>query len=129
MSILFLAITVAAFIAGFLAIFGVNLILTDLYAREQKLQRERLESVERERLKERAREYAQNKSLAELAVQASSENEARKSPVERLKELIDQAGLSMDPKQMLAWCTSRTWPTSANYTFPAMASRMPGWNI
>ncbi len=96
-------ITAAAFLAGFLAVFAVNLLITDLFLNERAAQRKRLEAEQRERLKERARQAAgtATKNLEQLATAASSESEEKKNAVEQLKEMIEQAGLDISAGRLL----------------------------
>lgn len=98
-------ITFAAFVAGFLTVFSLNLLITDLFLNESSLRRKRLEEEQRERLRARAQEYTKTGNLSKLAAEAANLNEGPKTVHERLKELIQQSGLDTTPSKLLTTCS------------------------
>jgi tight adherence protein B len=99
-----LLVTVLAFVAGFLAIFSINLVLTDLFQRDLQQIRRRMEMEEYERERERARQSVQTQQtrLSDLAQEAFRESMERKTRGERLDDLLEQAGLRISPARLLA---------------------------
>lgn len=92
------------FLAVFLLVYGANLIVTDLFQRDQEELRERLQDEMRLRQREAARNSPLLKmSLSEIAEEAAEEVAGEsKSLRERLKELTEQSGLNITPDRLLA---------------------------
>ena len=91
------------FLAGFLGIFGINLIITDLFEqdrqeevkRQQELHRIRQREMVRERLKadQLAGKLTQSASLSKLAAAAQDElQDEQRSPMQRFSEWVEQSG-------------------------------------
>jgi len=94
-------LTVLAFVAGFLLIFGVNLLMLDFLTANRQQVRRRLEEEFRERGRQRAR---RSLSHAELHDEASGETlsrEDRPSLGERVEAMVEQSGLNVRPVQLL----------------------------
>jgi len=94
-------LTVLAFVAGFLLIFGVNMLMLDFLTANRRQVRRRLEEEFRERGRQRAR---RSLSHAELHDEASSETfsrENRPSLGERVEALVEQSGLNVRPVQLI----------------------------
>lgn len=91
-----------AFVAGFLVVFGVNLLFADVQQTQRRKIRERLEEEHRLHQQERARATMQFRDLYELAAEES----ANLSHVVPLREKImlsfEQAGMRMLPAQLFA---------------------------
>ncbi len=98
-------VTGMAFVAGFMTIFAVNLLITDLFLHERKAQRKRLEAEQKANAIKRVREYTKSGNLSELAAEAVELNDEPKTYTEQLKELIGQAGLDMTPGRLIATST------------------------
>lgn len=99
-----LILTSLAFVAGFLTIFAFNLLITDLFIRDQQQQRKRLEEDLRNRVKQRVHAEMQSSNLGEIAAQAQAEMAQPKNVIEHLGKMIAQAGLQVDPRRLLATC-------------------------
>lgn len=98
-------VTGMAFVAGFMTIFAVNLLITDLFLHERKAQRKRLEAEQKANAIKRVREYTKSGDLSKLAAEAVELNDEPKTYTEQLKELIGQAGLDMTPGRLIATST------------------------
>jgi tight adherence protein B len=95
-------VTGAAFLAGFMTIFALNLLITDLFLQEKKSRRKRLEAEQNSRLRQKAREYTSSSDLSKLAKEAAELDDEKKTYTEQLKELITQAGLEVTPGRLMA---------------------------
>lgn len=92
------------FLSGFLGIFGINLVLTDLFEQdrrvEAKRQQELLQIRQREDVREKLREAQkagkltrQSESLGRLASMAQNDlHEEQRGPMERLGDWLEQSG-------------------------------------
>jgi tight adherence protein B len=89
-----------AFAAGFLFVFGLNLLYTELRTEREKVRRTQAREEMRSRQLERARLAVQHSDLHELAVTGAGEL-AHRSLRERVVLFIEQAGLRMRPAQIV----------------------------
>ncbi|HUE71771.1 MAG TPA: type II secretion system F family protein [Pirellulaceae bacterium] len=90
-----------AFVAGFLVIFGVNLLFADISQSHRQRIRERLDEESRLQQLERARTSLQYRDLYELAAEESAYLQTRKPLVERVGLALEQAGLKTRPSQLV----------------------------
>lgn len=95
-------ILVCTFVAGFLLIFGVNLVITDVHKSDQLERRIEMLNEVRARQRERVKEsIAQNAGLAELAIEAQRETAAERLTVnEKLQAMLWQAGMRVSPEKL-----------------------------
>jgi len=90
-----------AFLAGFLFVFGLNLLATDV--QRERAQRARAEQMEQARARQtaRARIAVQHRDLYEMAAAAGSSVEPRRKPIAQMVELFfEQAGVRIRPWQV-----------------------------
>jgi tight adherence protein B len=94
------------FVAGFLFVYGANLIVTDLFLRDQEELRRRMQEETRLRQQEAARNSPLLlRSLSELAEEAAEEIAGdSRSLRDRLRELTEQSGLDLAPDRLLTIC-------------------------
>ncbi len=96
-------ILVCTFVAGFLLIFGVNLVISDS-RRSDQLER-RIEMLNEVRVQQRNRvkdSVVQNAKLAEMAAEAAKGTTAeRRSIKEQLQAMLWQAGMRVRPEKLL----------------------------
>lgn len=90
-----------AFAAGFLVIFGVNLLFADISQSHRQRIRERLDEESRLQQLERARTSLQYRDLYELAAEESAYLQTRKPLGERVGLALEQAGLKTRPSQLV----------------------------
>ena len=97
-------LVILAFLAGFLLIFGMNLLLAD-YSQERRRQiRDRLEEEFRMQQREKARGSMARKDLYELAAEGYLDLGAQPSLRERFRHLVEQSGVTVRPAQLFIWC-------------------------
>ena len=105
-------ITLLTFVAVFMGIFAINLIVADLFQQGRKEMLKRMEEELMERQRVRARDSARRQTskfasnsdnLGELADEAFR-NKQNRTAWHRLKELIDQSGVSTTMTQVLTMC-------------------------
>ena len=84
-----------AFIAGFLLVFGVNLLYSDVQRERKKKQEDLLRQERRLLQSERARVAVQNRDLYELAAKEAAELPTKKPLGEKLALYFEQAGVQM----------------------------------
>lgn len=89
-------IMIAAFGAGFLLVFGANLLLADIASRRRRQILERLDNELRARRRQRARATVQ-KDLSQLVAEGRSGALPRESYSQRLTHWIEQSGLRIRP--------------------------------
>jgi tight adherence protein B len=95
-------VTVLTFVAGALAVFAFNLVLTDLAQRDRKHLKDRLRSELRQRQRVEMRESTQFKDLSKLAAEAMEETEAESATIaSRFTMLVSQSGLNLTPARLL----------------------------
>jgi tight adherence protein B len=98
-------ITLLAFAAGFLGIFSINMVLTDLHERDQRDVRKRMDEEllarERQLARESVMSLRQHKDLSHLAAEAARETATSQNVLERLREMLGQSGLRWTPGQLL----------------------------
>jgi tight adherence protein B len=86
----------ASFIAAFLGVFTINLVLVDVYRGDRKNVAVRINQEMMEQQKLRAKESAQSRSsiddFEEVLKRAASDSQERKSLIQRLDETIHQSG-------------------------------------
>lgn len=95
-----------AFAAGFLVIFAGNLVVVDLFQQEQREMKRRMQEEMRQLERQRARQDVRaRKDLGELAAEAYGETAmGAEGLYDRLKSLIDQAGLQVTTKKLMTIC-------------------------
>jgi tight adherence protein B len=91
-----------AFLGGFLLVFGVNLVLNDVFLSHRQKVRKRLEEEVRKRQLERARGSTGYKELYEMAAEGMTDVRERPTIVSRFLRLVEQSGVSIGPGQLLA---------------------------
>lgn len=94
-------IVLLAFGAGFLLVFGINLLLADFMAGQRQQARKRLEEEYRLRQREKARGALEYKELYELAAEGLVDVRTMTTPWGRFKGLVDESGLAMRPQQLI----------------------------
>ncbi len=97
-------ILVLAFVGGFLAIFGVNLLAADVLEARRQRARRRLEEELRLRQRDAAHESLQYKELFELAAEGLVDLRFRPTLRERFVRLVDQSGMLVRPGQVAGLC-------------------------
>jgi tight adherence protein B len=90
---LFYVILGLAFVAGFLVIFGINLLFADITEANRQKMRERLMEEARLSQMERARASMQYRDLYEMAAEEAALSVTKKPLGERMAILMEQAGL------------------------------------
>ena len=91
---------IAAFGAGFLLIFAVNLVMVDVHKVRHERARKRLQEEMSLRQKERARRSMDYKDLYEMASEGLVEIQIKKSLRERFVGMVEESGLAMQPAQL-----------------------------
>jgi tight adherence protein B len=94
-------IAIVAFLAGFLVVFGANLVVGDLFMQERERMRKRLEAQAIERNRERARSAISHRGLSQLAAEAFEETADKMSWYDRLNEMITQSGVNCTVRKLL----------------------------
>jgi tight adherence protein B len=96
-------IVILAFATGFLLIFAANLVIVDMFQREQQEVKQRMQEEMRQLDRQRAREdLRMRKELSELAEEAYGETALGSQGFrDRLKALISQAGLQLSLQRLL----------------------------
>ena len=96
-------ILLCTFVAGFLLIFGINLVVTDVHRSDQQERRIEMLNEVRSQLQVRAKEsVAHNAGLAELAAEAHRETIAERPTInEQLQAMLWQAGMRTPPEKFL----------------------------
>ena len=108
-------ITILTFIAVFMGIFAINLVIADLFHRGRKEMLTRMEEELRERQRIRAKESARrykgrlasndsSQHLGDIADKAFQESKESRTIWHRLKALIDQSGIQTTIHRLLAFC-------------------------
>jgi tight adherence protein B len=89
------------FLAVFLGIFAINLVLTDIFKEERSEQLKELEAELRLQMRQHAKSVTQNESLQSISVSAKSRNTfSIVQLIKRFKKAVDQAGLNTDPQKI-----------------------------
>lgn len=89
-----------AFAAGFLFVFGLNLLYTELQLERARVRRVEKREKARSRQVERARQNVQHRDLHKLAVDGAIDL-SRRTLLERVELFIEQAGLRVRPMQII----------------------------
>jgi len=93
-----------AFLAGFSLIFALNFMLADVGEARRLRARRRLEEEARLRQRAQARASLAYKDLYQAAADGSAEVQIRPTLRERFMTLINESGVTMRPKGLLAAC-------------------------
>jgi len=93
-------VIILAFVAGFLVVFAVNMLLADVFAKRRSRALTRLEKELRDQQRERARDSLQDKHLFELASQSNVDLRERVTFEERIARLVDQSGARISPERL-----------------------------
>ncbi len=91
-----------AFFAGFLIVFAINLVLSDMLEARRQAARERLAEEFRLRQKAKAKGSMEFKDLYELAAEGYVDLSQRVTLKQRLNNLIEQSGLRIEGGQLVA---------------------------
>ncbi|MHC4180578.1 MAG: type II secretion system F family protein, partial [Planctomycetota bacterium] len=91
-----------AFGSGFLLVFGVNLILNDVFAHRRDQVRMRLQEELQRRQLDRAKGSLAYKELYELAAEGLADVRERPTLVSRFLKLLEQSGVAIGPRQLVA---------------------------
>jgi tight adherence protein B len=89
-----------AFGAGFLLVFGINLLLADVFAAQRLRARKRLEEEMRLRQRERARGAMRYKELYEMAAEGLVDVRVKPTLRQRFVKLVDESGMMLRPGQL-----------------------------
>jgi len=106
-----------AFGAGFLLVFGINLLLVDVFEASRQRAQTRLAGELRTRQRERARGSLDYKELYELAAEGIGDASVRATPRERFVRFVDQSGLLIRPGHLVGLCFGM-------FLLPAVAVRV-----
>jgi tight adherence protein B len=94
-------ISAFVFLAVFLGIFAVNLILTDIFKEDRTQQLKEMEAELRLQMRQHAKSVAQQSDLQTIAVSANPHNPfSILDLIKRFKQATDQAGLETDPQKI-----------------------------
>ena len=97
-----IAAVILTFIAGALAVFAINLMLTDIAKRDQNRLKERMRDEMRKRQRDDLRASTPFKDLSQLAAEAIEETAAESVSISgRFKLMIEQSGLRVTPTRLL----------------------------
>ena len=99
-----LLLLITTFLAGFLLVFGVNLVVTDVHMSEQHERRVEMLNEIRRQQRQLAKEspLLQQKDLAQLAAEAAVETSADQQTIpERLQTMLWQAGMRVTVERLL----------------------------
>jgi tight adherence protein B len=91
-----------AFAAGFLVVFGINLLMADMREAHRQRIRDRLNEEARLQQLERVRSAMQHRDLYELAAEEAAVVGGHRPLRERLGLLVEQAGVGTRPSQLIA---------------------------
>jgi tight adherence protein B len=95
--------TMLVFLAVFLSIFAVNLILVDLFKRDREKALRRMQEQLQAQQRKDARHAVRNRrdqNLGQLADEAFQENPTIKSLAEHFRELVEQSGMKISTKKL-----------------------------
>lgn len=117
-------VIVLTFAAGFLTVFGINLVLLDLGEGERKRMKERMNEELRLRAQEQARKFKkQHKDLGALAAEAFEETAAgRNGPKQWFVALVEQSGLNITVGKLMG---SMFWSAAGMALFGLAVLRIP----
>jgi tight adherence protein B len=90
------------FLAGALVVGGIYSIIADLYLGDRSRVGKRIDEEFLKRQRDRARQSPLFKALGELAVAAAAEDDAPRGIVPRLEAMIEQSGLNITVRWLLA---------------------------
>lgn len=90
-----------AFLAGFLFVFGLNLIAADFIKHRRETVRRRLEEENQSRQRERAKVSLAKQELYELAAEGYVDVAAQETITERIGGLLSQAGIRAKPTEIV----------------------------
>ncbi len=102
------ALLIVAFGAGFLLIFGVNLVMADVSQVQRERARKRLQEEMTLRQKERARRSMDYKDLYEAASEGLVDIQIKKSLRERFIGMVEESGMSIQPAQLAGLVVAAT---------------------
>lgn len=93
-------ITIAAFAAGSLLVFGANLLLADIEGRRRRQVLEKLNGELKRQNRQRVRANI-SKDISELVAEGRTDALPRQSPFQRLNHWIEQSGVQIRPFTLL----------------------------
>src|SRR5438105_15425573 len=96
------ALTVFAFVAAALAVFGIYSILSDLFLRDRARVSRRVDEEFRRRQRDQIQKSALFKAdFARLAAEAAADNDVRPTLRQRFVTMIEQSALKVTPDRLL----------------------------
>ena len=107
---MFYLVVTLAFVAGFLFIFGLNLLLLNLAGDRPSQVRKRLEEELQSQQKNKAKGSMANKELFELMAEGYGDLAVQPTAIEKFRIMIEQSGMSVRLGQVVtmtlvcAWC-------------------------
>ncbi|MGI9515595.1 MAG: type II secretion system F family protein [Pirellulaceae bacterium] len=95
-------ISVSIFLAVFLGIFAINLVLTDIFKQERSEQLKAMEAELRTQMRQHARSTAQQDDMVIASMEVSSTHHAFSvmDMIKKFRRLVGQAGLNSDPQKI-----------------------------
>ena len=98
---MFTFVILLVFAAGFLAVWAVNLVLTDLFPTDRKEVAKRLHDESRQKQRLRAREGTLSRDVSQFAYDPFEENQAEPNLYARLKVFVEQSGMNINAQRLL----------------------------
>ncbi len=96
-------VTFLIFCTGFLIMFGMNLVVTDLFLKERDQQKKRLQEQSLERGKPQVKEKLAGRNLDELAAEAMRETADDQTLVDKVYKMLEQSGTEITMPKLLAY--------------------------
>lgn len=115
-----------AFAAGFLLVFGLNLLYSAVQGERRKSQRDAVRQEGRLRQMERARIAVEHRDLYELAAAGATEASGARPASERLALYFEQAGVKLRPWQIVAL---GTLVAGGAYAAVGLPTRNPAFGV
>jgi tight adherence protein B len=100
-------VTFLIFCTAFLVLFGINLVMTDIFQKERHQQKKRLEAQGREQSREQSRQQVKEKyggrNLDELAAEAMKETADDQTLVDKIHQMLEQSGTQITMPKLLTF--------------------------
>lgn len=93
-----------AFLTGFLVIFALNLVITDVFLHDREKMKKRVEEESRARRRDLVKQALAGRDLDELAEEALRETSTDTTFWDDLIAMIEQSGVSVTPWQLVGAC-------------------------
>ena len=97
-----LMISLLTFVAVSLGVAGTYSILADLFLRDRKRVNSRIDDEFRRKLRDRAKSSSLFRNLDQIVVESKASRDDRKTISQRLAALVEQSGLDLTPRKLLA---------------------------